>query len=61
LIIITLASIVPDFDSGIGKYSFGPCHLYPRFHAMLPGIASIFALAEQYKTDPGEINNLTSK
>ncbi|KAJ7913533.1 MFS general substrate transporter [Mycena leptocephala] len=41
LIIITLASIVPDFDSGIG-------------------IASIFALAEQYKTDPGEINNLTS-
>ncbi|KAJ7429192.1 MFS general substrate transporter [Mycena latifolia] len=41
LIIITLASIVPDFDSGIG-------------------IASIFALAEQYKTDPGVINNLTS-
>ncbi|KAJ7464809.1 MFS general substrate transporter [Mycena galericulata] len=41
LLIITLASIVPDFDSGIG-------------------IASIFALAEQYKTNPGVINNLTS-
>ncbi|KAJ6585381.1 MFS general substrate transporter [Mycena capillaripes] len=41
LIIITLASIVPDFDSGIG-------------------IASIFALAEQYQTTPGVINNLTS-
>ncbi|KAJ6611392.1 MFS general substrate transporter [Mycena sp. CBHHK59/15] len=41
LIIITLASVVPDFDSGIG-------------------IASIFALAEQYDTNPGVINNLTS-
>ncbi|KAF7341173.1 Efflux pump rdc3 [Mycena venus] len=41
LFIITLASIVPDFDSGIG-------------------ITAIFALAEQYKTTPGEINNLTS-
>ncbi|KAH9974780.1 MFS general substrate transporter [Lactifluus volemus] len=42
LIIITLASVVPDFDSGIG-------------------IASIFALAKQYDTTPGKINNLTSK
>ncbi|KAG6899942.1 hypothetical protein C0993_005064 [Termitomyces sp. T159_Od127] len=41
LIIITLAAIVPDFDSGIG-------------------IAAIFALAEQYDTTTGEINNLTS-
>ncbi|KAJ7855075.1 MFS general substrate transporter [Mycena leptocephala] len=41
LFIITLASIVPDFDSGIG-------------------ITAIFALAEQYKTTPDEINNLTS-
>ncbi|KAI0305254.1 major facilitator superfamily domain-containing protein [Multifurca ochricompacta] len=41
LIIITLAAIVPDFDSGIG-------------------IASIFALAGQYHTTTGEINNLTS-
>jgi hypothetical protein len=42
LIIITLASVVPDFDSAIG-------------------IASIFALAEQYDTTTGQINNLTSK
>ncbi|KAH9477318.1 Efflux pump radE [Psilocybe cubensis] len=41
LIIITLAAIVPDFDSGIG-------------------IAAIFALAEQYNTTTGVINNLTS-
>ncbi|KAH9950836.1 MFS general substrate transporter [Amylocystis lapponica] len=41
LFIITLAAIVPDFDSGIG-------------------IASIFALAKQYDTEPGHINNLTS-
>ncbi|KAH9950835.1 MFS general substrate transporter [Amylocystis lapponica] len=41
LFIITLAAIVPDFDSGIG-------------------IASIFALAKQYDTSPGHINNLTS-
>jgi len=41
LIIITLASVVPDFDSAIG-------------------IASIFALAKQYDTTPGRINNLTS-
>jgi MFS family permease len=42
LLIITLAAIVPDFDSGIG-------------------IASIFALAEEYNTTPNNINNLTSK
>lgn len=41
LMIITLAAIVPDFDSGIG-------------------IAAIFALAEEYDTTPGIINNLTS-
>ncbi|KAH8830165.1 MFS general substrate transporter [Flagelloscypha sp. PMI_526] len=41
LLIITLAAIVPDFDSGIG-------------------IASIFALAEEYNTTPNNINNLTS-
>ncbi|KIM76220.1 hypothetical protein PILCRDRAFT_826583 [Piloderma croceum F 1598] len=41
LIVITLAAIVPDFDSGIG-------------------IASIFALAKQYDTTTGVINNLTS-
>ncbi|TFY60298.1 hypothetical protein EVJ58_g5242 [Rhodofomes roseus] len=41
LFIITLAAVVPDFDSGIG-------------------IASIFALAEQYDTTTGVINNLTS-
>ncbi|KAJ3498844.1 hypothetical protein NLJ89_g10169 [Agrocybe chaxingu] len=41
LFIITLAAIVPDFDSGIG-------------------IAAIFALARQYDTTPGVINNLTS-
>ncbi|KAG6849252.1 hypothetical protein H0H93_010001 [Arthromyces matolae] len=42
LFIVTLAAIVPDFDSGIG-------------------IASIFALAQQYDTTTGVINNLTSK
>ncbi|KAF8067571.1 MFS general substrate transporter [Lyophyllum atratum] len=41
LFIVTLAAIVPDFDSGIG-------------------IAAIFALARQYDTTPGVINNLTS-
>ncbi|OBZ77951.1 hypothetical protein A0H81_02079, partial [Grifola frondosa] len=41
LLIVTLAAIVPDFDSGIG-------------------IASIFALAKQYDTTTGVINNLTS-
>ncbi|KAG6899941.1 hypothetical protein C0993_005063 [Termitomyces sp. T159_Od127] len=42
LFIVTLAAIVPDFDSGIG-------------------IAAIFALAKQYDTTPGVMNNLTSK
>ncbi|KAF8962348.1 MFS general substrate transporter [Flammula alnicola] len=42
LVIMTLAAIVPDFDSGIG-------------------IAAIFALAKQYDTTTGVINNLTSK
>ncbi|KAH9855655.1 MFS general substrate transporter [Lenzites betulinus] len=41
LFIVTLAAIVPDFDSGIG-------------------IADIFALATQYDTTTGVINNLTS-
>ncbi|KAI0634985.1 MFS general substrate transporter [Trametes polyzona] len=41
LFIVTLAAIVPDFDSGIG-------------------IADIFALANQYDTTTGVINNLTS-
>ncbi|EIN09141.1 MFS general substrate transporter [Punctularia strigosozonata HHB-11173 SS5] len=41
LAIITLAAIVPDFDSGIG-------------------IAAIFALAQQFHTTTGVINNLTS-
>ncbi|KIM76222.1 hypothetical protein PILCRDRAFT_12978 [Piloderma croceum F 1598] len=41
LIVVTLASVVPDFDSGIG-------------------IAGIFALAKQYDTTTGVINNLSS-
>ncbi|KAI8986780.1 MFS general substrate transporter [Trametes punicea] len=41
LFIVTLAAIVPDFDSGIG-------------------IADIFALATQYNTTTGHINDLTS-
>ncbi|KAI5118899.1 hypothetical protein M0805_002815 [Coniferiporia weirii] len=41
LLIITLAAIVPDFDSGVG-------------------IAGIFALAAQFDTTTGEINDLTS-
>jgi hypothetical protein len=41
LAIITLAAVVPDFDSAIG-------------------IASIFALAKQYDTTTGVINDLTS-
>ncbi|KAJ3525710.1 hypothetical protein NM688_g8364 [Phlebia brevispora] len=41
LFIVTLAAIVPDFDSGIG-------------------IASIFALAQQFDTTTGVINNMTS-
>jgi hypothetical protein len=42
LVIITLAAVVPDFDSAIG-------------------IPTLFQLATQYHTTPGEINNLTSK
>ncbi|CCM05347.1 uncharacterized protein FIBRA_07561 [Fibroporia radiculosa] len=42
LFIMTIAAIVPDFDSGIG-------------------IASIFALANQYDTTSGVINDVTSK
>lgn len=41
LLIITMAAIVPDFDSGVG-------------------IAAIFALAQQFDTTTGVINNLTS-
>nr|ANC28061.1 major facilitator superfamily [Polyporus umbellatus] len=41
LFIVTLAAIVPDYDSGIG-------------------IADIFALANQFNTTTGRINNLTS-
>ncbi|TFK47554.1 MFS general substrate transporter [Heliocybe sulcata] len=41
LFIVTIAAIVPDFDSGVG-------------------IAALFALAEQYETTTGVINNLTS-
>ncbi|EGG00293.1 uncharacterized protein MELLADRAFT_93710 [Melampsora larici-populina 98AG31] len=42
LIILTMASFVPDFCSAIG-------------------IASLFSLAKEFDTTPGEINNLTSK
>lgn len=41
LFVVTLAAVVPDFDSGIG-------------------IASLFALAKEYDTTTGVINNLTS-
>ncbi|XP_006463839.1 hypothetical protein AGABI2DRAFT_120636 [Agaricus bisporus var. bisporus H97] len=41
LFIITLAAVVPDFDSAIG-------------------IASVFALAEEFDTTTGHVNNLTS-
>ncbi|THH09580.1 hypothetical protein EW145_g1919 [Phellinidium pouzarii] len=41
LIVITLAAVVPDFDSGVG-------------------IAGIFALAQQFDTSTGVINNMTS-
>jgi hypothetical protein len=59
LLIITLAAIVPDFDSGIGLlfsvFSSSACQ------SLHPGIASIFALAKQYHTTPGVINDSTSK
>ncbi|KAH9821125.1 major facilitator superfamily domain-containing protein [Melampsora americana] len=41
LVILTMASFVPDFCSAIG-------------------IASLFSLAKEFDTTPGEINNLTS-
>jgi hypothetical protein len=63
LIIITLAAVVPDFDSGIGwcenKTRTIPYVTEP--HRYGTGIASIFALAKQYDTTTGKINNLTSK
>ncbi|KXN86661.1 hypothetical protein AN958_09839 [Leucoagaricus sp. SymC.cos] len=42
LFIITLAAVVPDFDSGIG-------------------IATVFALAKEFHTTTGHVNDLTSK
>ncbi|KAL0060314.1 hypothetical protein AAF712_012880 [Marasmius tenuissimus] len=51
LIIITLAAIVPDFDSGIGAQA----------EMTLLGIASIFQLAREFNTTPNDINNTTSK
>lgn len=61
LFIVTLAAIVPDFDSGIGKWLsvLTPCLL--ETHCDFSGIADIFALATQYDTTTGRINNLTSK
>lgn len=65
LVIITLAAIVPDFDSGIGashlRWDRGPlaCLLTP--YLCDAGIAAVFALAKEYDTNPGVINNLTSK
>ncbi|EPQ53482.1 MFS general substrate transporter [Gloeophyllum trabeum ATCC 11539] len=41
LFIVTVAAVIPDFDSGVG-------------------IAALFALAKQYDTTTGVINNLTS-
>jgi len=65
LLIMTLASIVPDFVSGIGRLTQQTCTkllcwLEPISSA-IAGIAGIFALARQYDTTPGVINNLTSK
>ncbi|EJD08563.1 MFS general substrate transporter [Fomitiporia mediterranea MF3/22] len=46
LIVLTLAAIVPDFDSAVARTT---------------GIPTLFALAQQFNTTTGEINNLTSK
>ncbi|KAG6864578.1 hypothetical protein C0991_008512 [Blastosporella zonata] len=57
LIIVTLAAIVPDFDAGIGKKCVRV--LSSKLIPFL-GIAGVFALADQYKSTPGGITNLTS-
>jgi hypothetical protein len=59
LLIITLAAIVPDFDSAIGVVNMDL--LSSLLWTRTIGIAAIFALANQYGTDPNTINNVTSK
>ena len=61
LIVITLATAVPDFDSGIGQKSSPALCEHPFYLFCRSGIAGIFALAKQYDTTTGVINNLTSK
>jgi hypothetical protein len=58
---IILASIVGDFDSGIGWLSEEKKRPYTGIDAFAVGIAALFPLAKQYNTTPGEIINLTSK
>ncbi|KAF7794090.1 hypothetical protein EIP86_005220 [Pleurotus ostreatoroseus] len=60
LFIITLAAIVPDFDSGIGKCLCFDDAGRNADRLVQLGIASIFALAKQFDTTTGVINNLTS-
>lgn len=61
--IITLAAIVPDFDSGIGAMNGSGAFTSTNrmWWNFLIGITTIFALAEQFNTTTGVINNLTSK
>jgi hypothetical protein len=60
LIIITLAAIVPDFDSGIG-----PRHvdlvLGRISYLWRAGTATLFALAKQYNATTGVVNNVSTK
>ena len=61
LFIITLAAIVPDFDSGIGQWIQVARLPVPFLNVRELGIAALFPLAKQYNTTPGVINNLSSK
>lgn len=55
-----MAAIVPDFDSGIGALWL-VLAMRGIDDLRILGIAAIFALAREYHTTPGVINNLTSK
>lgn len=60
LIILILVSIVPDFDSGLGKVIHNVP--FPRLTVDdYIGIASLFPLAKEFDTNVNVINNVTSK
>ena len=59
LIIITLASVVPEFEPAVGELCESPCLMHlPNFLTI--GTAGLFGLAKQYDTST-VTNNLTTR